>query len=322
MLDALTRLGTSALSRLEARPDITAILIPGAIGGFTIWLIAPPDAQFLASEGPVGSFLLSLVFGAFSGIILVAIITNTDRRDTLRLAGMAFLAGLAWPAVVNQALNSIGGSLFTELREDVQEVVAFAATQTGKGDDQDIDSLIREIRDLFSELPRNEQLRETVEEVLEYSVSDLRNSQQQQVAQIVDGLDSSDPELQASLASQDWWLADFPTTIGRVSGDFLDIDDVPISVPTDDEGSVLFRIETPSSYQICTPDTGDDLVAIIYDVDSGERIAWDDDSGVGLTPSISSGLEAGQYVLRVYGYNSLTGVGGVGVGFGSCPPGD
>jgi hypothetical protein len=319
MLDALTRLGRSALSWLDARPDITAILVPGAIGGFTIWLMAPPDAQFLESERPIVSFLLSLIFGAFSGIILVAVITNTDRRDTLRLAGMAFLAGLAWPAVVNQALNSIGASLFTEVREDVQEVAAFAR-QTGKGsNEEDVESLIREVRDLFSELPRNEQLRATVEDVLAYSISDLRNSQRQQVAEIVNGLDS--PGLQQSLASRDWWLEDFPTIIGSVSGEFIDIDSLSNNTTTDDEGSVLFGVETPALYDVCTPDTEDDLVAIIYDADSGERVASDDDSGVGLTPAISARLEAGQYVLRVYDYNSLAGVANVRVSFSNCPSG-
>jgi len=329
MADRLAQLGRNILAGLEHRPDLSAIIVPGAIGGFSIWLVAPPSAQFLNSEGPLSSLILSLVFGAFAGIILVTVVTNTDRRDTLRLAGMAFLAGLAWPAVVNQALSSLGANLFSELREDVQEVAAFAG-QAGKGDDEELDQLIREVRDLFDDLPQNDDLQETAEVLLESSVSDLRQSQQQQVAEIVESLELPNTDVRAAIRNHELWLNDFPRNlwsdesaedIAAELDEFNEVGTLPVGAVTDPEGRILFRVDDVDDYRICTVNTSEDLVAIIYEASGGERVFADDDSGIGLTPLISERIDAGEYVLKLYHYDTLDPVPDIMVSFGSCTAG-
>ena len=165
MLSVLTQLKKSIaplVTLLTTRPDIVAISLPGAIGGGVVYWLA--GAQIQSGFPGQPSLFLSIVVGFFSGIVLIGLITNTDRRDGLRLVALAFLGGLAWPVVISQGLALLFGP--NQGLEGTYalagEVVGAAAVLEKRGSSTRTEQLERVASDLAESLPPDSPLRDDV----------------------------------------------------------------------------------------------------------------------------------------------------------------
>jgi len=52
--------------------------------------------------------VIAMLLGAIAGFVLVVVLSNTNREDTVRLITLAFLAGVADEPIVINGLETIG----------------------------------------------------------------------------------------------------------------------------------------------------------------------------------------------------------------------
>lgn len=298
------------------RPDICAITLPGACGGIVGCLLAPKDGPY---ECP--GLVLAGILGVFSGIVLVGIITNTNRQDLLRLVGLTFLGGIAWPVIIVQAL----GTLLNEAPGDqsrLAETLLGRASQIEKNDAPSREAVEEAASTLAESLPDTEpqrtaviediiwrlnaleeyQRRVTIDALLEDNIFGLDDNQAQELAELRDAPSRServfeDPIERIVLNH----LMDEP-------GNFEELLESNGTLVTDENGSVGVRVAIASRYEFWTTSSDRDMVAALYsteNTENGSLLSVDDDSGTDLNPSLATNLQADRnYVLRLFDFSS------------------
>ena len=295
---------------LLSRPDIAAIIIPGAIGGVVIHSLEGQRLQGLTSPGLV----LSAILGSFSGIVLIGLITNTNRTDILRLVALTFLGGLAWPVVIDQGLNVLFGEdgPRPQIYTAAGELVAIAAA-LDKSDDVDGPARLERVASAFAQnLPEEGPLRDDVFDTILDRVAYLEEYQRRAAIDALEGhlpsLDVDETQrlenLRDGISPADQIetivpnvLQDAPTTFSLIAE--------MTTLTTDGNGGVGFRTAEASRYEIQTNLFLDeeDLVAALYLATGGQPILIDDDSGQDVNPLIATTLQADQnYVLKLFEY--------------------
>ena len=280
--------------------------------------------------------LLSIVLGLFAGIVLIGLITNTDRKDLLRLVALAFLGGLAWPPVINQGLHLVfgqNGNSAASYAGAGQFLGTAALIQKGGGGRVDA-QLERVAADLAENLPEEGPLRD---DVLGTILDSLASLEEYQRGAAIDALEQRvqlDPE--ETLRLDDLRDVTTPTDDRSLFGSRIETI-VPnhlmnpptiaaviaetMELSTDDYGGVRFRVTRTSRYEVQTRDSQIDLVAALYSSAGGPPIVVDDDSGQDLNPRIEMTLGANEdYILKLFDYETGEEVGvGIPVSFRRLP---
>lgn len=107
--------------------SLAIVLIGGLIGG----VLQPVVAQLSPKQAtpPRINYLFSPILGAAAAGITVFVIANSSTEDPLQLAFFSLLCGMAFPAVLTSAVDSVG-----KRTNEAQQQVAAAAVQA-KSDD-------------------------------------------------------------------------------------------------------------------------------------------------------------------------------------------
>ena len=305
---------------LRSRPDVTAITVPGCIGGAVVYWLGGEQFQDTFPSSP--GLLLSVVLGLFSGIVLIGLITNTDRKDVLRLVALAFLGGLAWPLVISQGLDLLfgqnrgpGGPYIA-----AGEVVG-AASQVRKDDPESDTEQLRRVASEFAEnLPEEGPLRDDVLDSILRRLAVLEEYQRRAAIDALEAqlqLDTGETERLEDLRDvatpteglrvfADPIEAVVPNHLMQPPSTFAEIGETA-ALTTDEQGGIGFRPTEVSRYEIQTALSSNegDLMAALYSVAGGPPIVVDDDSGADLNPRIETTLETGEnYVLKLFHYGS------------------
>lgn len=155
----------SPANRLLHEHLFLAVVVPGAVGGFISWLLGNKlEAAIFDSPFPAAS--LSLIFGALAALTFVVVLTNVDKTDTPRLIALAFLAGLAYPPVLQAGVNILGVSTdglvgFQNQAQEQREVFEDAARRISakQMDGESLSTLANqsaELANILAELPESE----------------------------------------------------------------------------------------------------------------------------------------------------------------------
>ena len=319
----LTELIGTWAEKLSKHPDIIAITIPGGVGGAIFYLQGVMRLADTAFSFP--SLLLSIILGVGAGIVLIGLITNTDRTDLLRLVALAFLGGLAWPFVIDQGLNMLfgengnsAGSLALALRV-VETAESVQKSDSGRVDEQ-LESLAA---DFAENLPEEGPLRDQLFDTISARLASLEQFQRSAaIGALEDQVELNSEETQRL---ED--LRDLPLFTDRIEvivpNHLMNPPDTRAELAettelvTDDSGGIRFHVTEASRYVIQTRDSERDLVAALYSSAGGPPIVVDDDSGQELNPRIVTTLGVDEdYTLKLFDYNTGQEVGrGITVSF-------
>ena len=247
----------------QPTPALVIITASAAVGGIAIWVLGgvPPRVAFLF---PLLGASVSLVLGIFSGIVLIGIVTNTQRDDMLRLAGLAFLGGIAWPFVIPEAVRSMfpdSGELPEALAHSTQ-LIQFAQDAPKIQGPNEPNPLLAEVSAFVNELPdagpvREVALQATIDQLtlvepprrqltidaLEEAVGDLDNAQENRLNEL----------RESSTAGEGRVFFRDPIET-RVLNHLMDPpEEFPLietgNAQTDEQGRYGFTVEVPSCMQ-------------------------------------------------------------------------
>ena len=325
-----------------------AIALPGAIGGLTIKLLGVYPEQYpIFRELFLGS-ILSMVMGAAAGLVLVVILTNSDRSDKARLVTLSFLAGIVWTSVVPAGLEVLGVQATPfNLNSSIGSIDSVVAAGARVSKDLDEGETGRAIHDV------NQSVRTFLDRARE-----TPEFQDQMIGVLVERVreNLSGRAQESVLMALRSANVDIPDPTSDTSEDYMDDDSLPLDLPVPE--TILFenllerilpnRIEISENEDLQQLGLGDtqlavdidgmdglfnvyvpamgryvisaesvaqsDLVATLYGRD-GIVVTADDDSGENLQPKIEAFLNAGEYILRVSDYYGSD-VGQVNVTFG------
>ena len=319
---------------LKKRPHLIAITIPGGVGGAVFYFLGV--MRLPGTSVSLAGLLLSVVLGLFAGIVLIGLITNTDRKDVIRLVALAFLGGLGWPLVIDQGLNLLFGQNGNSAASyaDAGQFLGTAALIQKSGSGRVDARLERVAADFAESLPEEGPLRD---DVLGTILDRLASLEEYQRGAAIDAL-----EQQVQLDSEETLrlddLRDVTTPTddlspfrGRIEAivpnhlmnppDNSAVIAETMELTTDEYGGVRFRVTGASRYEIQTRDSEIDLVAALYSSAGGPPIVVDDDSGQDLNPRIETTLGADEdYILKLFDYGTGDEVGvGIPVSFRRLP---
>lgn len=299
---------------LAARPELAAIILPGSVGGFVMWAAGDrPDN--IDDMTPLAGMVLCMLLGGFAGIVLVGVITNTSRQDHLRLIGLTFLAGFAWPVIIAQGMRGLGADgtrVLDGLLEEGREI-AGAAEAAVKGQDvPEVAELLQDVEEFAATLPAAGPVRDAA---LDATMARLIPLEEVQRQLAVDALRTAiEPNTGEELRLQA--VREGLSAPPSVPVNLYELTDAPNDdeflpaapeVVTDERGRIAFTIDRTGVFQLETREPeATDLVALIYSARTELLVYSDDDSGSELNPRVRAPFAAGDYVIQLNHYGSAS----------------
>lgn len=92
------------------RRYLTVVILAGIVGGALAYFSGLASRELrlpVLGDSAPAVIVAHALLGGFSGFIYVALVSNTDRTDTVRLVALACLAGFLWSNVVDVSKQMI-----------------------------------------------------------------------------------------------------------------------------------------------------------------------------------------------------------------------